>query len=61
MTKPAETKTIRISPETDANIDKLRDIMTSTDPAGQRPSKHRVVAVAVAEAINWRERQAHAR
>jgi len=45
-----------ISPETDAAINRLRELLADKDPLGQTPSKHRAVAIAVMEAIAKRER-----
>jgi len=44
-----------VGAETHVQIDRLCGLLAEEDPIGQRPSKHRAVQIAVAEAIRARE------
>lgn len=49
--RPADWRDVLLSPQTHALIDELQDLLAAADPVGERPSKHRAIALALQATI----------
>ena len=55
--RPADWKNVLLSPPTQAMVEELQQLIGEADALGERPSKHRVIAVALREALDARRRK----
>jgi hypothetical protein len=54
--RPEDWKNVLLSPQTQGMIEEIQQALAGEDALGERPSKHRVIAVALRELLDRRRR-----